>query len=153
MKAADPKVPGTVFTRQECFSTQLNLAGFPVGTGFSGTTAEGAVSLVPGAPATLTPVALPSLDPQQLPRVVQTARSTITLGNGARATKIYTSDVVVLQPVALPNGQQVPKAFTEQIVITGTNKQGAYANVTGYLHLMGTLVGVPAVVAGQICMP
>lgn len=136
----------------ECFSVKLSLAGFPVATGYAGLTNE---YLAGAAGMTKTPAAIPegALDPR--PRqIVQTARSAITLGSGSRKTTIYSTDVIVTLPVLAPTGQVVgAKTMTEQLVISGTDKQGAYANVTGALHVVGSSLGQAAPVMGQICLP
>lgn len=149
---AQPGVPAESF-QSECFSSQLSLAGFPTATGFSGNTSELLVSLANNAPATMSPVVLPSPTSQLPHHMIQTARSSMVLGVGARATRIYTNDVVIIQPTITSEGKVVPKVMTEQITIAGTDGKGAFANVTGYLHLMGTSVGALSAVAGQICMP
>lgn len=136
----------------ECFSVKLNLAGFPAATGYAGLTNE---YLAGAAGMTQTPAAIPqgAMDPR--PRqIVQTARSAITLGSGSRKTTIYSTDVIVTLPVLAPTGQVVgAKTMTEQLVISGTDKQGAFANVTGVLHVIGSSLGQAAPVVGQICMP
>lgn len=138
----------------ECFSVTLALAGFPVATGYAGTTYEPLVSLVPGAPATVAPVAIPDASGSPVPRqLIQTARTSMVLGNGSRRTTIYSTDVVVIQPQLSATGTLEPKMTTEQILLSGTNGQGAYAGVTGYLTVLGSTVGKPSPVAGQICMP
>lgn len=135
----------------ECFSVRLNLAGFPVATGYAGLTSE---YLAGAAGVTKTPAAIPegALDPR--PRqIVQTARSAVTLGSGSRKTTLYSTDVIVTQPLLSPTGTLVgAKAVTEQLVISGTNHKGAYANVTGVLNVLGNSIGQAAPVVGQICM-
>lgn len=149
---AQPGVPATLFGG-DCFSVQVNLAGFPAATGYAGSTIEPMASLVPGAPATVAPVAVPG-EASPLPRqIIQTARTTMWLGHGARRTAIYTTDVVVIQPQLTATGQVVPKLTTEQILISGTDGKGAFANVTGHLNVMGTTIGALSGVTGQICMP
>ncbi len=143
-----------LFTGQlgECFSVKLNLAGFPAATGYAGLTSE---YLVGAAGMTKTPAAIPEGAFQPQPRqIVQTARSAITLGSGSRKTTLYSTDVIVTQPVLSPTGAVVgAKAMTEQLVISGTDHKGSYANVTGALHVIGNSVGQAAPVVGQICMP
>ena len=149
---AQPGTPAALFGG-DCFSVQLNLAGFPTATGYAGNTVEPLASLVPGAPATVAPVAVTAAG-SPLPRqIVQTARSSVMLGNGARRTTLYTTDVVVIQPQLSATGQVVPKLMTEQILISGSDGKGAFANVTGHLNVMGTTVGAISAVAGQVCMP
>lgn len=149
---AQPGTPASLFGG-DCFSVQLSLAGFPAATGYAGNTIEPMASLVPGAPATVAPVAVPAVG-SPLPRqIVQTARTTMWLGHGARRTAIYTTDVVVIQPQLSATGQVVPKLMTEQILISGSDGKGAFANVSGHLNVMGTTVGAPSAVTGQICMP
>ena len=74
---------------------------------------------------------------------MQTARSAITLGSGSRRTTLYSSDVTVIQP-DFSSGQLEPAAVTEQIIITGTDGQGSWANVTGHLTVAGNSIGQPA---------
>ena len=136
----------------ECFSVKLNLAGFPAATGYAGLTNE---YLAGVGSATKTPAAIPEgaldLRPRQ---IVQTARSAITLGAGSRKTTIYSTDVIVTVPVLAPTGHVVgAKTMTEQLLISGTDQQGAFANVTGVLHVVGSSLGQPAPVLGQICTP
>lgn len=49
------------------------------------------------------------------------------------------------------SGQLVPAAVTEQIVITGTDGQGSWANVSGHLTVAGNSIGQPAPLIGRIC--
>lgn len=149
---AQPGTPATLFPG-DCFSVQLNLAGFPTATGYAGSTVEPLVSMVPGAPATLAPVAVPAAGAALPRQIVQTARTTMYIGQGARRTILYTTDVVVIQPQLSATGQLAPKLTTEQILISGTDGKGAYANVSGHLTVMGSTIGKPAPVAGQLCLP
>jgi len=138
------------FTGQ-CFSVQLRLVGFPVATGHAGLTSEAVVGMIPGAGATATPAFVPQAGTTDAPpQLIQTARTVVTLGEKARATTLYTDDVVVMQMVPTAAGL-VPGAVTEQIVIRDTNRKGAYANVTGHLAVLGNSIGQNAAVAGQLC--
>lgn len=135
-------VSGPNFTG-ECFSVQLSLFGFPVGNGYAGLTLEPIVSAAGNA---ATPAFIPS-DTSPSPRqVIQTARSAVTLGLlPSRRTMLYTSDVIVIQPDT--------GAVTEQILITGTDGRGAYANATGHLTVIGNSIGQFAPVMGNMCLP
>ena len=138
------------FTGQ-CFSVQLRLAGFPAATGHAGLTSEAVVGMIPGMGATATPAFVPQAGTTEVPRqLIQTARSVVTLGEKGRATTLYTDDLIVMQMVPTTAGL-APGAVTEQIVIRGTNKKGAYANVTGHLAVLGNSIGQNAAVAGQLC--
>lgn len=144
-------ISGPIFTG-ECFSVQLSLLGFPLASGFAGLTSEPIVG-ANGVP-TATPAVIPDSAQSPLPRqIVQTARSVVALGSGSRRTTLYSSDVNVMQPVIGTDGQISLGAVTEQILITGSDGLGAYANATGYLSVVGNSVGQSAPVAGKICLP
>jgi len=144
-------VPAGTQLAGECFSVQLALLGFPLATGFAGTTVEPLASLVPGAGATMTPAMIPAPTATPAPRqIIQTARSAVSLGSGSSRTTIYTTDVIVIQPSAT---SPLPKAVLEQVLIAGTNGQGAYAGISGHLNVLGNSIGQNAPVAGQLCLP
>jgi hypothetical protein len=135
-------VNGPQFTG-ECFSVQLSLFGLPVGNGYAGLRREPILSAAGNA---ATPAFIPNDNSQSPRQVIQTARSAVSLGLlPARRTTLYTSDVIVIQPTT--------GAVTEQIVITGTDGRGAYANATGHLTVIGSSIGQSAPVMGSICLP
>ena len=139
----ESQVTGPSFTH-ECFSVQLSLFGFPVGNGYAGVTTEHIVSTSGGA--AMTPAFIANDDSPSPRQLLQTARSVVSLGLlPSRRTTLYTSDVIVIQPDT--------GAVTEQIVITGTDGRGAYANATGHLTVIGNSIGQPAPVMGNICLP
>lgn len=145
-------VNGVPFLGQ-CFSVRLNVSGLPMATGYAGPTSEPLVG-ASGAP-TATPAMI--LDSASLPlpvprQSIQTARSAVTLGQGAHRTTLYSNDVIIAQLALGPNGP-VPVAVTEQIVITGSDGKGAYAGVTGSLTVAGNSIGTPAPVSGRLCQP
>ena len=143
-----PGTPGAWVYTGQCFSVRLSVLGFPLGNGYAGVTAEPILGA--DNTATMTPAVIP-VDGQPLPRqIVQTARSAITLGSGSRRTTLYSSDVTVIQP-DFSSGQLEPAAVTEQIIITGTDGQGSWANVTGHLTVAGNSIGQPAPLMGKIC--
>jgi hypothetical protein len=60
--------------------------------------------------------------------------------------------VIIVQPIFDVAGQVTgAKAVTEQIIITGTDGQGAFANATGHLSVVGDSRGQSARVLGEIC--
>jgi len=138
-------VPGPQYIGQ-CFSVKLSVLGFPTGYGYAGVTSEP----VFGADhaATVTPAYVPvDGQPAQPRQIIQTARSAIALGTGSRRTILYSSDVTIIKP-DVPVERTV---VTEQIIITGTDGQGYWADVTGNLVVTGYSIGQPAPVVGQIC--
>lgn len=142
---------GVVFTH-ECFSVSLSLVGFPTATGHTGLTAEAVVGANNGM--AMAPAVIPGASPTDLPRqIIQTARTVLSMGVGARKTTLYSNDVIVIKPVLTHTGQVLPAAVTEQIIISGTDGQGAYANYTGFLSVVGNSIGAAAPVAGKLCTP
>lgn len=130
----------------ECFTVRLSLFGLPAGQGYAGVTSEVVAGL--GGGQTATPAMIPE-DGQLVPRqLIQTARSAIDIGSGAFKTRLYSSDVIVVRPAP---GQVVPELVTEQLLITGTDGQGAFANARGHLVVLGNSIGQRARVVGEIC--
>lgn len=137
-----------------CYSVQLSLIGLPVASGYAGVTAEPLAGA--NGVATVAPAVVPSDFSPAVPRqVVQTARSTITIGKGSNQTTLYTSDVIVIQPTfdATTGQMGLPGAVSEQILITGSDNKGAYAKVTGNLTIAGNSIGQTAPVLGKLCLP
>lgn len=143
------RISGPIFTG-ECFSVQLSLLGFPQATGFAGLTSE---ALLGANGVATTPAVIPDTATQLPRQIVQTARSVVAMGSGSRRTTLYSSDVILMQPVIGAGGQVSLGAVTEQILITGSDGQGAYAKVTGYLSVVGNSIGESAPVAGKLCLP
>ena len=142
-------VPGVVFT-EECFSVSMSLFGLPLGTGFAGITSETLIdgNGVPG----VTPGIIPQDgQPTVARQIVHTARSAISIGSGAFRTTLFSSDVLVMKPKISATGQIEPDVVTEQIIITGTDGQGLFANATGHLVVLGNSIGQRARVRGEIC--
>ena len=136
----------------ECYSTTLNMLGFPVGSGYSGITNDPLMGV--DGKVTATPAVLPVDAVTPIPRqIVQTARSAITVGGGHRKTTLYTSDVITVQPKVNADGSITPVGVTEQIAIVGTDGKGMLAGATGTLVVLGYSVGQSAPVVGRLCTP
>lgn len=136
----------------QCFSVQLSLLGFPVATGYAGPTSEPIIGAT-GVP-TVMPAVIPVSASLPVPRQsIQTARSAVSLGNGANRTTLYSNDVIVAQLKIGEDGQPVPVAVTEQIMITGSDGKGAYSKVTGNLTVAGNSIGMSAPLTGRLCLP
>lgn len=142
-------VGGVPFLGQ-CFSVQLNLSGFPAATGYAGPTSEPIAGV--DNTVTVTPAAVLQSAAAPIPRQsIQTARSVVALGRGSHRTTLYSNDVIVAQLKFGADGQPVPVAVTEQIVIVGSDGKGAYAGLTGNLTVAGNSIGMPAPVSGRLC--
>ncbi len=129
----------------ECYAVTLSILGIPTGYGYAGVTkttvlGEGGVTETPAV-----------LADDASPAVVETARSAIGVGWGLFRTVLYSSDVVVARPTLGPGGELVNGVVTEQIVITGTNGRGLFANTTGHLVVLGNSIGRNAQVVGELC--
>lgn len=147
------KVPGPTYIGS-CFTVALSIVGLPSATGYAGVTSEALVGA--NGVGTASPAVIPSDANPAIPRqIVQTARSAITLGRGSNQTTLYSSDVIVIQPTLDPaTGQMgIPAAVSEQIIITGTDNQGAYSKVTGNLTVAGNSIGQTVPVLGKLCLP
>jgi hypothetical protein len=145
-------VTGSTGLTGECYTTVLNMLGFSAGHGSSGLTNDPLMGV--DGKITATPAVLPVNAATPIPRqIVQTARSAITIGTGARKTTLYTSDVITVQPKLQADGTMVPVGVTEQISIMGTDGKGALAGVTGTLVVLGYSVGQSTPVVGRICTP
>lgn len=143
------QVPGVYFTGQ-CFSVTLSMLGIPTGRGYAGVSSE-AVAGADGQ-VTVTPVVIPEDSDTSVPRqIVQTARSAIGVGWGPFRTVLYSSDVTVIRPSFSPAGEVIGDVVTEQILITGTDGRGLFANTTGHLVVLGNSIGQSARVVGELC--
>lgn len=136
--------------QNQCFSLALNLVGFPAATGYAGLTAE---PLVGFTGPTATPAAVIDAATSLPRQSIQTARSVVYIGSGKQRTALYSNDVIVAQVKPAANGAMSTGAVTEQILISGSDGKGAYANVTGNLVVLGSSIGTPASVAGKLCLP
>lgn len=144
-------VGGVPFLGQ-CFSVQLSLFGFPTATGYGGPTSEPIVGA--NGVSTVTPAFVPVSPSVPVPRQsIQTARTAMALGKGAQRTTLYSNDVIIAQLQMGADGVPVPVAVTEQIMITGSDGKGAYANVTGNLTIAGNSIGAQAPLSGRLCLP
>ncbi len=154
--AADPQCqvadhfPTTYFPGQ-CFTVSLSIFGLPPGRGFAGVSIE--PTLGGDGHVTTTPLAIPEDAAPSVPRqLVQTARSAIAVGWGPFRTTLYSSDVTVVRPsFDAAGGIGADSIVTEQIVITGTDGKGLFANTTGHLVVLGNSIGQSARVVGELC--
>ncbi|MCB1888374.1 MAG: hypothetical protein KDH20_12270 [Rhodocyclaceae bacterium] len=141
--------PTTAFTG-ECFSVTMSMLGIPTGRGHAGVTVEPALGS--DGNVTTTPVVIPEDDAPVPRQIVQTARSAIGVGWGPFRTTLYSSDVMVIRPSFDASGAVAADSFiSEQIVITGTDGRGLFANTTGHMVVIGNSFSQPARVVGELC--